>query len=132
MVLQEDLQALVALGGVEEKQDGEIIGMFSMATGVLWAYQAEVKAIHKALSFCKEFSFSQVYIESDSSLAVGWVIRKENRPWALLNELNAIDWLMRDVGCLGVSHIYREANPMVDYLAKLGCDRTMPLWENLA
>lgn len=117
------------IGGVLTKQDREIIGMFAVATGVLWAYQAEVNAIHRALNFCKEYTTSHVYIESDYSLAVGWVNRKANRPWALLNELNAIDWLVSDVGCLGIGHIYREVNSMADYLAKLGCDRAEPLWE---
>lgn len=118
------------VGGVLRNSVGDSLGVFSLATGILWAYQSEVKAIHRALSFCKEFSFSHVYIESDSTPAVGWVNRKENRPWALLNDLNSIDRLIREVDCLGVAHVYTEANSEADELAKLGC-REDPLWEIL-
>lgn len=103
-----------------------------MSLGVLWVYQTEVKAIHYALSFSKELDFSQVLVESDSSIAVGWVNCKVNRPLGLLNDLNAIDWLSKEVGCIGVFHIFREANGEADELAKSGCDRSVPLWENLS
>lgn len=50
-----------------------------------------MKAIFLALSFSKEFGFSQLLVESDSTLAVGWVNGKSNRPLALINDMNAID-----------------------------------------
>lgn len=57
-----------------------------MAAGNLWAW---VKAIFHALLFCKHFQ-----LKSDSSLAVGWVRCKANRPWKLLNDFNLIDGLI--------------------------------------
>lgn len=119
------------VGGVLRNAQGVTLGRFSLSTGLLWAYQAEVKAIHLALVFAKEHNFSQVLVESDSSLAVGWANCKSNRPLALLNDLNAIDWLQREVGCVGVCHIFREANVEADELAKSGCDRIEPLWEKV-
>lgn len=104
-------------------------GFFSKAVGIGWAYEAEVKAIVKALMLCKHFSVGQLLIESDSSLAVGWVKCRDNRPWKVINELNLIDSLIQEVGCLGVSHILREGNSMADFLAKAGCTRESPLWE---
>lgn len=61
--------------------------------GSSWAHHAEVNAILQALLFCKEFNFKRVQIDCDSTLAVGWIQSKKNRPWALLNDLNRIDLL---------------------------------------
>lgn len=116
------------VGGVLRNSSRQILGVFSEAAGVLWAYEAEVKAIRKALLFCKQFHYRNVLIESDSTLAVGWVASVHNRPWKLCQDLIQIDLLMSEVECLGVSHIYREANTMADHLAKSGCRRLFPIW----
>lgn len=118
-------------GGILRNAESAVLGRFSKPLGVLCAYQAEVKAILLALKFSKEFGFSQVLVESDSSLAVGWVRLKSNRSLALLNDLNAIDWIMKEVACVGVVHTLREANGEADELAKSGCDCSEPLWEKL-
>lgn len=68
-------------------------------------------------------------IKSDLSLVVGWVNRKSNRPWKLINELNRKDLLMGEVDCIGVSHIFKEANTIADGFTKEGCGRISPLWE---
>ena len=55
---------------------------------VLFAYKAEVKAIHHALLFCQQFLCSNVLIEGDSLIAIGWVNNKQNRPLRLMSDLN--------------------------------------------
>lgn len=116
------------IGGALRSDNWTILGKFSKAMGILWAFQAEVQAILHALLFCREFQLKDVIIESDSSLAVGWVERKQNRPWKLLGELNLIDRYMLEVNCVGVLHIFWEANSDADELAKSGCDRDTPIW----
>lgn len=98
----------------------QFLGVFSTTSGVLWAYEAEVKAILNALLFCKQFQFRHVIIESDSSLVVGWVASNHNRQWKLCQDLLQIDLLMKEVDCLCVNHIFREANTLADHLAKSG------------
>ncbi|XP_057451736.1 uncharacterized protein LOC130743503 [Lotus japonicus] len=105
-----------------------VLGFFSINMGHGWAYEAEVKAILKALIFCQHHNLKDIIIDSDSTTAVGWVTIKTNRPWKLLNDLNQIDFLMLEVHCLGVFHIYREANSSADNLAKAGCNRSNTLW----
>lgn len=107
------------------------MGCFSLAVGSTWAYVAEIKAILTALLFCKKHGFRHVIVESDSTLAVGWVMLKSNRQWKLLSELNSIDRLMIEVDCLGVFHVFMEGNIDADNLAKQGCDRPSPLSECL-
>lgn len=115
------------IGGVLHDSRGEIRGFFSVAVGVIFAYEAEVKAkaIRKAIEFCKEYGLRRVVVESDSTLVVGWVKRRTNRPWKLLQDLHLIDILIIEVECLQVYHVYREVNGQADFLAKSGCDRSM-------
>lgn len=115
-------------GGVIRDHLNRILGFFSINAGFGWAFEAEVRAIAKALSFCQEFLFREVIIESDSSIVVGWVNSKSNRPWKLANELNQIDYLMELTCCSQVNHIFREANESADSLAKAGCNRRNSLW----
>lgn len=116
------------VGGVLRDYRNMILGFFSINMGHGWAFEAEVRAILKALIFCQQYNLKEIIIESDSTTAVGWVSIKSNRPWKLLNELNQIDFLMLEVRCLGVFHIYREANSSADKLAKADCNRTNTLW----
>jgi ribonuclease HI len=87
-----------------------------------------VKAILQALLFCKEFHLHHVIIESDCSIAVGWVSSNLNRPWKLRDDLSTIDRLREEVDCINVNHIYREANMLADYFAKSGCNRIRNIW----
>lgn len=116
------------VGGVIRNSDRKVLGFFALDSGHGWAYEAETKAILNGLRFCQQFLLKNVIVESDSTTAVGWVCSKDKRPWRLLNELNQIDFLMEEVNCLGVKHIYREENSWADSLANVGCARREPLW----
>lgn len=119
------------IGGILKDSERQTRGIFSKATGDLWAYEAEVKAILHALMFCHQFQLRHILIESDSALAVGWVNNKVNRPWKVIQDLNLIDSLCVEVDCLGISHIFRESNHLADYLAKTGCSRQTEIWAML-
>lgn len=119
------------VGGIARNHDKEFVGIFSLDIGHAWAYEAEVRAILMALNFCKQFSLQPVIIESDSLLAVGWVSCKSNRPIKMLPDLKRIDILCNEIDCLGVCHVYREANDLADHLATEGCGRSQPIWSLL-
>ena len=84
-----------------------ILGSFSKSIGLAWAHEAEIIAIKEAFLFCKQYSVGNVLLESDSSLAVGWVNSNRNRPPKLINILNEIDWLRSDGNVISIVHIYR-------------------------
>lgn len=116
------------IGGVLRNYKKEVVGVVAKGIGEAWAYEAEVQAIHHALLFCCQFKISTIVIESDSTLAVGWVNNRERRPWKLYQVLHSIDQLILQVNCLSVSHILREGNGVADFLAKLGRDSDEVLW----
>lgn len=119
---------LGGIGGVLRDWNGEVLGFFSKPVGVVYAYEAEVMAMRSALDFCSEFNLRHIWLESDSTLAIGWVLSSDFRPWKLLNDLHAIDRLRAEVDCFKVSHVLREANEKADTLAKEGVDRDGCLW----
>lgn len=115
------------VGGVLKNSNRQVIGIFSKAIGELWAYEAEVKTILQALIFCQQHHLKHILIESDSTLAVGWVSKQANRPWRLIQG-NLIDALCVEIDCLGIKHIFRESNSSADYLAKSGVHKEINLW----
>ena len=66
-------------------------------------------------------------MESDSSLVVGWETCQANRPQNLLHLLIRIGNSYKEVNCFSIAHIFREANSVMDGLAKHGCSRMIPL-----
>ncbi|XP_057453188.1 uncharacterized protein LOC130745059 [Lotus japonicus] len=116
------------VGGILRNSAGIVVGKFSRKVEVQRADEAEVLAILYALLFCQQHLIVSVEVESDSTLAVGWVKGEKNRPWKLTNELNMIDYLMPLVVCNGVNHILREGNAEADELAKQGCFCEEPVW----
>lgn len=116
------------IGGVIRDSNKKWLGYFALGIGFAWAYEAEVKAILHGLLFCQQFLFKNVILESDSTIAIGWVLSRDKRPWKLLNELNQIDYLLHEVNCLEVRHTFREANSEADLLANTGCETNAPVW----
>lgn len=116
------------IGGILRNSMGEVLGKFSRRVEVSRADEAEVLAILYALLFCHQFLLSEVEVESDSTLAVGWVKGGKMRPWKLINEFNLIDYLLPLVNCKGVTHILREGNAEADELAKQGCFCVESIW----
>lgn len=117
------------IGGVLRNHHiGQVLGYFAKSTGHLWAYEVKVQAMLNALLFCQQHNFHKVIIESDSSLALGWTMNGDKRPWKLIQEFNYIDYLMSLVSCIGVNHILRKDNTSADYLANQGCGREHLVW----
>lgn len=111
---------ICGVGGIFRNYRNEILGFSSKNIGMGFAFEAEVRAIHEAIQFCLSRMICNITIESDSSLAVGWVNNHSNRPWKLITVLNQIDQWILETNCLKVSQIYREANFNADKLAKRG------------
>lgn len=98
------------VGILEESELEKSWGIFHWQPGVYMLIKHKFWLFYQALLLCRQFSLHHVMILSASSLALGWVNCKLIRPLALLNELNLIDFIMREVGCFGVAHIFGESN----------------------
>ncbi|XP_042479819.1 uncharacterized protein LOC122060784 [Macadamia integrifolia] len=84
--------------------------------GISNSFSAKIWSILKGIKLARAKGFQQLWIESDSSVVVSF-FHHRLIPWFalqvwnhILSYLNAIVWK--------ISHCYREANPVADFLAK--------------
>ncbi|KAL4378031.1 hypothetical protein GQ457_02G027360 [Hibiscus cannabinus] len=113
-------------GGVLRDGDGHIIALFSGPLGILDSNVAEIRAIAAALDILVEGRWegvSSFVIESDSAVALSWILHKERRPWSLDRWFRDIDGACLMLPCVCFNHVLREANALADVLAKGGVDR---------
>ncbi|KAL4347296.1 hypothetical protein GQ457_17G024020 [Hibiscus cannabinus] len=104
-------------GGVLRDDHGQILALFSGPLGVLESNDAEIRAI------CHALLLLRVFIESDSLVAVSWVLEYERRPWTLWSWFRQIDFICTELVRVCFQHLYREANSLADALAKGGVER---------
>ncbi|XP_058076463.1 receptor-like protein EIX2 [Magnolia sinica] len=81
--------------------------------------RAEIRAICEGLSLHVHLGISKVEIESDSKAIVEILERISSPPWALSYQWSRIKRISTDLE-VSISHIPREANAVVDDLAKRG------------
>ncbi|KAL4378674.1 hypothetical protein GQ457_02G029430 [Hibiscus cannabinus] len=118
---------LAGCGGVLRDGDGHIIALFSGPLGILDSNVAEIWAIAAALDILvvgKWEGVSSFVIESDSAVALSWILHKERRPWRLDRWFRDIDGACLMLPCVCFNHVLREANALADVLAKGGVDRS--------
>ncbi|XVF67225.1 hypothetical protein PTKIN_Ptkin10aG0103200 [Pterospermum kingtungense] len=109
--------------GVMRSHASEELARFSKSVGIEDSSVAELIAICEA--FLTFIDSPYVYncaliVESDSKNAVTWVNSPLSAPWRVLNFINHIECLKRKLRKWEVVHIFKEANQVVDQLAKEG------------
>ncbi|KAG7568097.1 Ribonuclease H domain [Arabidopsis thaliana x Arabidopsis arenosa] len=116
---------LATTGGVLRDEAGEYCGGFAVNIGKCTAPLAELWGVYYGLYIAWEKQITQVELEVDSELVVGFLKTgiDDSHPLSFLVRLChgfiAKDWTVR------VSHVYREANRLADGLANYAF--TLPL-----
>ena len=114
------------IGGVLRDCNAKVKGLFSVKIGVADSNYAELRAVLEALVVYdaqSEIRGSSLIIESDSYNCVSWVNGDEVCCWKYANTLNQIHNLIRKIGGVSITKIFREANKFADNLAKQGVYR---------
>ncbi|KAL4308982.1 hypothetical protein GQ457_01G017450 [Hibiscus cannabinus] len=104
-------------GGVLRDGDGRIIALFSGSFGVLDSNVAALRVIAFALDVFvagRWEGVSSFIIESDSTVAISWILHKERRPWRLGRWFRDFDGACLSLPCVCFSHVLREANGMTN------------------
>ncbi|XVF39216.1 hypothetical protein PTKIN_Ptkin01aG0017700 [Pterospermum kingtungense] len=115
------------IGGVLCNHAGEELARFSKSVGIVDSNIAELLAIREAFLVFIDSPFvsdNVLIIESDSKTAVNWVNSPLSAPWMVLNFINHIECLKKQIIGWEVTHIFREANQVEDQLAKERVSRT--------
>lgn len=105
-------------GGVLRDSTGKVIFAFYKEFGELEVLSAEASALLFGLQLCVDGGFRQVQVEVDSEVLVKLVLSQSLSKWPLCNTLIRICDLLGAIQA-GLSHIFRQANAVVDCLASL-------------
>lgn len=100
--------------------------MFFGPLGVWDSNFAEIKATKHALhlfSFSPYATTNKLLIESDSKIALSWILHPSKRPWDKWMLFNDIDSLILQLKEVSFQHTLREGNSFADSLAKYGVDK---------
>ncbi|KAL4323498.1 hypothetical protein GQ457_11G030680 [Hibiscus cannabinus] len=117
---------LAVCGGVLRNWESLILALFFGPIGVADSNEAELQAIGHALALLAEIDLQGIHlvvIESDSRVAVSWVLQRERRPWQFWHWFSIIDEVCEILPNICFHTIYREANSVAAVLAKNGIDR---------
>ena len=113
-------------GGVIRGDRGNWIVGFSEHLGHCSSMKAEIRAVFRGLQLAKEENLHKVWIRTDSLVVVGMLTNKMQ--WHpehhfLLQQcvrlMQQADWEVT------ITHCYREANQVADFLANKGVDGTL-------
>ncbi|XP_031122605.1 uncharacterized protein LOC116025505 [Ipomoea triloba] len=105
---------------------GHLVTALSFPLDASSAQEAEVLALHFALTWCASAAKFPTFVEVDSSNLVSYVQSDLlNIPWKIKNAISQIRNLLLSWSA-SLSHIYREANKVADALALFGISRSYP------
>ena len=99
--------------------------MFSKSVRIRDSNDSEVLAILKALRIFLASFHGPLVVESDSANEVGWLLKPDSRPWKFQFHFNELKKISSSL-VVSSGHVMRNANSMVDTLAKQGVDRDSP------
>ncbi|XP_077253677.1 uncharacterized protein LOC143892719 [Tasmannia lanceolata] len=82
----------------------------------------ELKAILQGLIPARKNNMADIWVESDSLVAVNVVLKNYKCPWKGIPTLAKIYKCMAESNSWRISHTWREANSVADFLSKTNCD----------
>jgi hypothetical protein len=88
--------------------------------GFASSYVAELCGAMRAIEIAFHHNWSNLWIESDSSIVVSAFSNPTKPvPWQLRNKWKNVMFMVRQLNCI-LTHIYREGNQVADSLANHG------------
>ncbi|KAL6580845.1 hypothetical protein OROMI_006768 [Orobanche minor] len=115
------IAGVAAAGGIVRDHNGNPYIMFSEFLGERTNNYSEVYAIWRGLELCFGHH-TKVWVETDSSIAINLIKKKNTSHWQLQGLLCKI-WDLMEKMEVHITHIFREGNVIVDWLANEGCIR---------
>ncbi|XP_059068992.1 uncharacterized protein LOC131859366 [Cryptomeria japonica] len=105
---------------VVRDETGKMIFSLCGHLGVATNSEAEVMELARGLKQCSDLALNLILIEGDSRILIN-AIKNESTPnWKIRQILKDILTLLDNILNYKVSHIFREANRVVDHMANLG------------
>ncbi|KAF5447364.1 hypothetical protein F2P56_032920 [Juglans regia] len=109
-------------GRVKLNTDGSCLG-YGDST------QAELRALLEGIKRCKQLNLSAIDIDLDSKVVLSWLPKNRCGIWYLEDYWEEIQELIKNMD-YKYSHIFREGNVVVDWLARWGARVGDAKWRN--
>ncbi|KAK2404238.1 hypothetical protein QL285_053601 [Trifolium repens] len=122
---------IAACAGIFRNNLGANLGCFAHYIGLANALYAEIMGIILAIECAVDRNWRQLWIKSDSKLAVSAFKKSSIIPWQLKNRWLNCMCKIKNIQVI-VSHVYREGNYVADMLANLGLTVTDFTWWHTA
>lgn len=106
-----------ACGGIFRKHDASFLSCFAEPLGLSTSFHAEICGALRAIEIAFHNNWTDIWLETDSSLLVLAFQKPTLVPWQLRKRWHKV--MLRDMHCI-VTHIYREGNQVADCLANHG------------
>jgi ribonuclease HI len=107
---------IASCGGIFRNHDANFIYAFAEPLGINASYVAELCGAMRAIEIAYQNNWSQIWIETDSSLVVSTFNQPSNPvAWQLRNRWKNAMFMMSEMHCV-ITHIYREGNQIADLL----------------
>ncbi|KAL4366596.1 hypothetical protein GQ457_05G019080 [Hibiscus cannabinus] len=113
-------------GGVLRVTSCRALDFFLGPLGLLDSNEVELCAIWHPLnlfSSTRWASSNSLIIESDSLVAISWILHSKNHPWIFWHQFRLIYSICDELPCVCFHHVLREANSFANALAKGDVDR---------
>ncbi|KAK2441664.1 hypothetical protein QL285_012933 [Trifolium repens] len=110
---------VAASAGIFRNHNGASLGCFASNIGIATAFFAEFMGIILAIECAYVGNWKQLWIESDSKLAILAYRNQKIIHWQLQNRWSNCLLKIIDMNVI-VSHVYKEGNSFADKLSKLG------------
>ncbi|KAL4325602.1 hypothetical protein GQ457_11G004690 [Hibiscus cannabinus] len=115
-------------GGVLRTSEGNMRAIFSGPVACEGPDFAELMAVKIALLLFIQANWVGkvlLILESDSQLALHWIMNSDSRPWRWWKDFEEIDSLVKTIDQVKFDYVPRERNCLADNLAKAG---VIPRW----
>jgi ribonuclease HI len=107
-------------GGVIQNFYGECQVAFSMPIGTQTNHVAEARAACESVKIATEMGVKNLWLEGDSKNILDCIQGKTQPSWTILNIIEETKENLKKFEKIHITHIFREANPMADWLANDG------------
>jgi ribonuclease HI len=108
-----------ACAGLFRNSQADFVLCFEENVGTGNAFHAELSGAMRAIEIAAANSWSNLWLELDSSLVVNAFHNNSAIPWSLQNRWENCIYLLGSMNFI-VSHIYKEGNQCADALANFG------------
>ena len=102
--------------------NGNCIAAFSLPLGFQTNHYAEANATRNAVKLAFEVGVSNLWLEGDSKNIIECIIGKSPPSWTIANLIEETRATLAKFSKIHVTHIFREANLVVDKFMNIGVD----------